>query len=144
MDISGAAAFAFGQPYYTQRYQYPEERRTQVADTMTYARGTHLFKFGMDFNHVKDTIKFLNASGGNYYYNNRVDYMSDYIANQVPAVLQATKGFVCGTTASPIPCYNEYMQGFGPLGFHFSTQEYAGFFQDSLTRRTWLFFPQSP
>jgi hypothetical protein len=131
VDISGAASFAFGQPYYTQRYQYPEEKRTQVADTATYSHGTHLFKFGVDINHVKDTIKFLNASGGNYYFNNRVDYMSDYIASQVPAVLQATKGFVCGTTASPIPCYNEYMQGFGPLGFHFSTEEYAGFFQDT-------------
>jgi outer membrane receptor protein involved in Fe transport len=129
-SISGAAAFEWGQPYYTQRYQYPEERRTQVADTASWAWGKHLLKFGIDFNHVNDVINFLNTGGGEYYYNNRIDFISDYIASQVPAVLAATGGKVCGTAAAPLPCYNEFQQGFGPLGFTFNTMEYAGFAQD--------------
>jgi len=128
--ISGAASFDWGQPYYTQRYAYPDERRIQVADTASWAFGKHLLKFGIDFNHVNDLINFLNTGGGEYYYNNRVDFMSDYIASLVPAVFAATAGKVCGATASPLPCYNEFQQGFGPQGFQFSTMEYAGFAQD--------------
>ena len=128
--ISGAATFEWGQPYYTQRYQYPEERRTQVADTASVAWGKHLLKFGIDLNHVNDVINFLNTGGGEYYYNNRIDFISDYIASQVPSVRAATSGKVCGTSAAPLPCYNEFQQGFGPLGFTFATMEYAGFAQD--------------
>ena len=128
--ISGASSFDFGQPYYTNRYAYPEERRTQVADTATWSHGKHLLKFGMDLNHVGDLINFLNTGGGEYYYNNRVDFISDYIASQNGAVRSATSGMVCGTAASPLQCYNQYQQAFGPLGFSFNTMEYAGFVQD--------------
>lgn len=129
-SISGTTSFDFGQPYYTNRYSYPTERRTEVADTLGWSHGKHLLKFGVDFNHVNDQISYLNTGGGEYYYNNRVDFFSDYIASQIPAVLAATKGMVCGTAASPLQCYNEYQQGFGPLGFSFSTMEYAAFVQD--------------
>ena len=135
--ISGAAAFEWGQPYYTQRYAYPEERHVQVADTASYARGKHLIKFGVDINHVSDLINFLNTGGGEYYYNNRLDFISDYIASQIPGVLNATGGRVCGTSAAPLPCYNEFQQGFGPTGFNFSTMEYAAFVQDQ-----WRFSPR--
>lgn len=130
VDISGAAAFDWGQPYYTQRYAYPEERRTQGADTATWSHGKHLIKFGLDINHVDDLSKFLQQSDGNYFYNNRVDFMSDYIASQAPGVLAATGGMVCGTAASPLQCYNEYAQGFGRLAFEFTTMDYGFFVQD--------------
>jgi hypothetical protein len=129
-SISGSAAFEWGQPYYTQRYKYPDERRWQLADTGSWAHGKHLLKVGVDFDHVNDQIQFLNTGGGEYYYNNRVDYISDYIASQNPSILSATKGMVCGTAAAPLQCYNEYQQGFGPLGFQFNTMEYAAFVQD--------------
>jgi hypothetical protein len=128
--ISGASSFEWGQPYYTQRYKYPDERRVQVADTASYAHGKHLLKFGVDFNHVNDQIQYLYTGGGEFNYNNRVDYISDYIASQVPSILTATGGMVCGTPAKPLQCYNEFLQGFGPLGFTFSTMEYAAFVQD--------------
>jgi hypothetical protein len=129
-SISGVTSFEFGQPYYTQRYSYPTEKRTQFADTASWARGKHFLKVGADFNHVADSISYLNTGGGEYYYNNRVDFISDYIASQIPAVLSSTKGMVCGTTAAPLQCYNEYQQGFGPLGFNFATNEFALFVQD--------------
>ena len=129
-SISGAAAFEWGQPYYTQRYKYPDERRWQLADTGSWAHGKHLLRGGLDFNHVNDQIQFLNTGGGEYYYNNRVDYISDYIASLVPSIRAATGGMACGTSAKPLQCYNEYQQGFGPLGFTFNTMEYAAFAQD--------------
>ncbi len=130
VDISGAAAFAWGQPYYTQRYAYPKESRTQAADTATWSHGKHLIKFGLDINHVDDLSKFLQQADGNYFYNNRVDFMSDYIASQAPGVLSATGGLVCGTSASPLQCYNEYAQGFGRQAFEFTTMDYGFFVQD--------------
>ena len=139
-SISGAASFEFGQPYYTQRYAYPNERRTEAADTASWAHGRHLIRFGVDFNRVNDQIQYLYEQGGEYYYNNRVDFMSDYIASQVRSVFTATRGMVCGTAATPLPCYNEFIQGFGPLGFTFNTMEYAGFVQDQWrvsSRLTW-------
>jgi hypothetical protein len=128
--ISGASSFDFGKPYYTDRIAYPDERRVQVADTATWDRGRHLIKFGADFNHVNDLINYLYTGGGEYYYNNRVDFISDYVAALIPGLRGATGGMVCGTAAKPLPCYNQYAQGFGPLGFQFSTMEYSGFAQD--------------
>jgi hypothetical protein len=130
IDITGAAAFTWGQPTYTQRYKYPEEKRTQVADTGSWARGQHLIKFGVDYNHVNDGIKFINNGAGDYSYLNRVDFMSDYIGSQVPAVLSATGGLVCGTAAAPLQCYNSFSQALGPLAFSLSTNEYGMFVQD--------------
>jgi hypothetical protein len=130
IDISGTAAFTWGQPTYTNRYKYPEEKRTQVADTASYSLGKHLIKVGLDVNHVTDNIQFLNNNAGNYSYNNRIDFMSDYIASQIPAVRTATGGLVCGTTAAPLQCYQSYSQALGPLGFSLSTNEYGMFVQD--------------
>ena len=128
--ISGATSFEWGQPYYTQRYAYPDERRVQVADIASKAQGKHLLKFGIDFNHVNDKINFLQRADGEYDYNNRVDYISDYIATQFAPVLAATRGMVCGTATAPLQCYNEFQQGLGPGGFTFSTMEYSAFVQD--------------
>jgi hypothetical protein len=129
-DITGGSAFDFGFPYYGTRYAYPEERRTQVADTATWSHGKHLLKFGTDINHVGDRINYLNTGDGEYIYNNRVDFISDWVSSQYPSVHTATNGMVCGTVAKPLQCYNEYEQGFGPGGFNFATMEYAGFVQD--------------
>lgn len=129
-DITGGSAFDFGFPYYGTRKAYPEERRTQVADTATWSHGRHMLKFGVDINHVNDNISYLNTGDGEYIYNNRVDFISDWVASQVTSVRTATAGMVCGTAAKPLQCYNEYEQGFGAPGFDFTTLEFAGFVQD--------------
>ncbi|HUI56682.1 MAG TPA: TonB-dependent receptor [Bryobacteraceae bacterium] len=128
--VNPSPGFTFGKPYYTQRYAYPTEKRTQVADTASWAHGEHFLKFGVDYNHVNDTIQHLAYNGGDFEYNSRADFFSDYIASQVPSVLAATKGMVCGTAAAPLQCYNLFQQAFGPLGFTFNTNEIAVFAQD--------------
>src|SRR6202012_3388114 len=101
-SISGTTSFDFGFPYYGGRYAYPDERRTQVADTFTWSHGKHMLKFGFDFNHVNDAIQYRNTADGEYLYSNRVDFISDYIASQIPSVRSATNGMVCGTAAAPL------------------------------------------
>jgi len=126
----GGVTFDIGAPYYLPRNPYPKEERTQIADTATYTFGKHLLKYGIDFNHVNDKIDALAEYYGEYTYNSRVGFMSDYIATQIPSVYAATHGLVCGTAPNYIPCYSTYQQGFGPLGFQFSTNEYGLFVQD--------------
>lgn len=100
-----------GKPNFLERRAYPDEKRWQYADTMTYSTGNHTLKFGGDINYVNDLLDNLFQEGGAYSYNNLVDFLSDF-AN--PAGRR----------------YNTFSQGFGPSAFQFTTTDFNFFFQD--------------
>lgn len=114
-QVSITNGFTFGTPNFLQRPNFPDERRTQIADTVTWNHGKHNLKFGMDFSHVDDLSQNLFQQFGQYSYTNLVNYFTD---------LNRTNG--CGGK----PCYSSYSQAFGPLGFEFATNDYAFFVQD--------------
>jgi outer membrane receptor protein involved in Fe transport len=123
-------AFQFGTATFLNRPAYPDERRWQISDTVNKVRGNHNLKFGFDYLHTNDLSQNLTAVFGGYSYGG---------SNQAPlaeyfADLHTTNG--CGATFNQ-ECYTGYTQGFGPLGFEFQTQEYAGFAQDE-----WKFSPR--
>ncbi len=122
--------FNMGSAYFLPRPKYPDEKRTQFADSMTYSVGKHTLKFGVDISHVSDNTQNLYRQYGAYTYYNFVDYVSDL---NNPAS--------CGTTTK-IACYSNYQQGFGPAGVNFSTNDFAWFFQDDwrIARRLTLNF----
>ena len=60
---SSPTALSFGIPDFLERPSFPDERRNQFADTMTYSTGNHTFKFGGDINFVKDIINNLRFLG---------------------------------------------------------------------------------
>jgi hypothetical protein len=128
VGISGSAGITFGKPNFLNRPKYPDEHNYEFADTVSWSRGKHLFRFGEDINRVNDLIGNLFRESGEFSYNNRVDYISDYAA--------FTNGFaqpVCPTnpvSANRIPCYSQFNQGFGPASFSFTTVDYGFFFQD--------------
>ena len=66
----------FGKAGFLDRRSYPDERRTQVADTATLLWNTHLVKFGFDFNRTADTLDNLFQESGVYNYNSRADFIS--------------------------------------------------------------------
>ena len=103
----------FGKPNFLDRRAFPDERRTQVADSVALAYGRHLVKIGFDVNHVDDLLDNLFQEGGVYNYNNRVDFISDYIN---PAGKK----------------YSSFAQGFGPSAFEFNTNDYNFFLQDDI------------
>jgi hypothetical protein len=115
--IGGTAAFEFGKPNFLERRAYPDERRTQVADTATLLWNTHLFKFGLDFNRTHDTLDNLFQEGGVYNYLSRADFISDYELN--------TKLGGAGRF------YSTFAQGIGPTAFSFATVDFAAFIQDT-------------
>jgi hypothetical protein len=114
------SAFVFGKPNFLDRTSFPDERRSQFADTVSISRGKHLLKFGADINHVYDIMDNLFQNAGAYVYTDRVAFISDYVAattNHAP--------FCAGSG-----CYSSYNQGFGPTAFDFTTWDMGFFFND--------------
>jgi hypothetical protein len=126
ITIGGVGTFVFGMPNFLNRPQYPDERRNQVADTLSWSHNTHLFKFGFDVNHVHDAEINLFEGFGAYSYNTRVDYITDFVAAKTGS------GPLCAApvTNAPVNCYSSFAQGFGTPGFQFSTNDVALFIQD--------------
>jgi hypothetical protein len=112
-QVTITGVIVFGKPNFLERKAYPDEKRLQVADTMTYTTGMHTLKFGGDINHVKDKLDNLFQEGGAYSYNNIVDFISDFA---IPAQRR----------------YSSYNQGFGPTAFVFNTNDYNFFIQDDI------------
>jgi hypothetical protein len=135
ITINGVGGWVFGMPNFLNRPKYPEERRTQVADTLAWNRGKHLFKFGADINHVHDSEINLFTGFGAYSYNTRVDWITDFVANTLATPGNPAPRFCSTTTGTPpvtiqIPCYTSYTQGLGTPGFSFDTNDLAFFVQD--------------
>jgi outer membrane receptor protein involved in Fe transport len=124
ISVGGVGGFTFGMPNFLNRPAFPDERRNQIADTVTWTRNTHLFKFGFSFNHVNDNDTNLFEQYGAYSYNSRVDYISDFVS------AATSHAPYCGTAAAPLNCYANFAQGFGTPGFIFSTNDVSFFAQD--------------
>jgi outer membrane receptor protein involved in Fe transport len=132
ITINGVGNWVFGMPNFLNRPQYPDERRNQVADTVAWNHGTHLIKLGFDINHVHDSEINLFTGFGAYSYTNRVDWISDFVANAITTPSNPTPRFCTSTGANPaaVPCYTGFTQGLGTPGFKFDTNDLAFFVQD--------------
>ncbi len=126
--ISITGGFEFGTPNFLDRTSFPDERRWQFADTVTWTRGRHTIKFGGDVNFVSDDIQNLFRGAGTYAYNNINDFIIDYV-NFSTGLPGST---VCATTTRTVGrCYtSQYQQGLGLVGLELSTTDYNFFVQD--------------
>jgi hypothetical protein len=120
-DVFITNGFDMGVPTFLQRPSYPDERTNQFADTVSWTRGSHSFKFGGDFRHVNELAQNLRYQYGSFSYSTIAGYISDLLdPNQC-----------IGTGGARIPCYSSYQQAFGPLGFSFNTNDLGLFAEDS-------------
>lgn len=127
----------FGKSTGLDRRALPDERRLQLADTMTFSSGNHTFKFGTDVNNVHEVYDELFTEAGSYSYSNINDFLVDYTNFTTSGALRAA-GKTCFTTVTPVAntrlagkCYtSNYQQGFGPPRFQFETNDWAFFAQD--------------
>lgn len=130
--------FTFGIPEFLERVSFPDEKRTQFADTMTWTSGNHTLKFGGDINHVTDIINNLRFSGAEFNYtgaNGLPDFIVDYVnfttAGAIRALVGGTNGQCVGSTRRAGKCYGgSFNQGFGVLGLTLNTNDYNVFVQD--------------
>lgn len=60
----------FGMPNFLPRGAFPNEKRFQWVDNVSWIKGRHQVKFGFDINHVRDRIQNLFQGGGIYRYFN--------------------------------------------------------------------------
>src|SRR6266545_4359681 len=136
-DVFLTNGIEFGKPTFLERTAFPDERRWQFADTVTFTVGNHTLKWGGDINYVKDLQINLFQEGGAYSYGNINDFIVDYVNFTSGGALRAA-GKQCFTPATPAAntrlagkCYtSNYNQGFGPTAFEFPTTDLAYFVQD--------------
>jgi len=119
-QVSITNGFTFGTANFLERPKFPDETTTQVADTVTWNHGKHNFKFGMDVKHTHDISQNLRNQFGSFSYSSVSNYILDALV---------TDGCT-GTGGVAIPCYTNFTQAFGPLGFEFSTNDYSFFVAD--------------
>lgn len=115
ITISGAGGLTFGKPNFLDRRAFPDERRTQFADTVSVSFGRHLVKAGLDINRAYDLEDNLFQEAGAYSYSSRLNFISDF-AN------------IGSTTATRF--YTSFNQGFGPPAFEFISTDFGFFVQD--------------
>lgn len=119
---TGSSGFRIGKPAFLDRPAYPDERRHQIVDMMTWINGNHAIKFGYDLNYVTDYSNNLYDQNGTYSYSNPLDFAADYYS----------PNHCTGTTSGvgSLPCYSYFEQGIGYTRFQFQTADYAGFLSD--------------
>ena len=118
-DVFISNGFDMGVPTFLQRPAFPDERRTQFADTVSWIKGKHSWKFGVDIAHSNDLSENLRFQFGSFSYTTVGNYLSDLMGPNK-----------CGA-AHNTPCYSSYQQAFGPLGFTFNTNDIAFFAEDN-------------
>jgi len=133
--------FTFGIPEFLERVSFPDERRNQFADTLTYTKGTHTVKVGADINLVEDILNNLRFSGGEFNYTGGTiaalggtnaglnDFIIDY--TNFRGALPGTTTCYNNNTRFVSRCYaGNFNQGFGVLGLTIKTRDYNFFVQD--------------
>jgi len=128
VSVGGVGGFTFGKPNFLDRPAFPLEKRNQVADTVSWSRGAHLWRFGFDFNHVNDIDNNLFSGAGVYSYNTRADYISDFLVQKM--ALAPVCAAANATAVGTLPCFNSFTQELGPSTYQFSTNDLAFFVQD--------------
>lgn len=139
-DVFITNAIEFGTPTFLERPKYPDERRYQFADTMTWIRGRHTIKFGGDINRVSDDTSNLRFEAGAYSYttaNGINDFILDYVNWQTPlnpatTCFSSTSRFVGRCAAG------NYNQGVGVPGIKLTTTDLNFFVQDDFKISTRL------
>jgi hypothetical protein len=123
-SIFSSAGFSAGQQTYSNRVAYPDERKWQIGDTMSISLGKHNIRVGEDIVHNNDVQNQLFQAQGTFTYSTSIaNYLSD-LARPNGSCNPALTGV--GTT----PCYNSYVQGYGPSAFTLNTTDLGFFVQD--------------
>ena len=129
--FSSNAGIAYGMPNFLPRPKYPDERRYQFIDTITWYTGAHNVKIGADINYVQENLINLFQGGGIYNYSNL-----NNLALDCPAGATGCAPTLIGAIADRRH-YSSYTQAFDLRGqgfagdIYFTTTDYNAFIQDT-------------
>lgn len=125
---SVTGAFSFGMPNFLPRPKYPDEKRFQWIDNLSWTRGRHTFKFGVDINYVRESQINLFQGGGVYSYSTLNAMAQDCPIGATACVQQQTGT----TTGRHYSSFNQAfdLRGLGGQAF-FTTTDWNFFLQDT-------------
>jgi hypothetical protein len=129
ISLQSSNGFSSGVQYYAFRPAYPDERKWQVADTLSWVHNQHSFKFGGDIVHNFDLINSLGLASSTPNGSFTYTYLGNFFADM------AKPSGTCGSSASEynvgtLPCYSTFSQNFGQPSFSINTVDYGFFGQD--------------
>jgi hypothetical protein len=140
----GPNGFTFGTSSSLGRKAYPDEKKLELADLLTWVHRRHQLQLGVDLSLVHDDIEGLNNTQGAFHYDSGVtsghagglvDWITDdtfnvnaYPNGGCPSIYSSTHDF----------CFRSFTQSFGQQAVAFDTQEWAGFAQDDWRLRPGL------
>lgn len=121
---------------------YPDELRSELADTMQWHVGRHLLMVGADWSRIHDRIDSLSAEEGSFSYDSGttngkdgglVDWITDYTFN-----VHAYPNGGCPSIDATVHyfCFRSFTQSFGSTSTEFVTHNVAGFVEDSMRVRS--------
>lgn len=124
-SVSVTNGINFGMPNFLPRPAFPDEKRYQVSQNLTWLHGRHSVKFGYDWTHVNDQIINLFQGGGVYSFSTLNNFGLDCSNPSLPVPLNNCSA----TPASGIPSgtivgkhYSSFSQAFDSLGAGGATQ----------------------
>ncbi|HTD95989.1 MAG TPA: TonB-dependent receptor, partial [Edaphobacter sp.] len=140
----GPQGLTFGTPASVGRRAYPDERKVQFAELLTWQLGRHQLQAGVDLSMVHDYVDSLNNAEGTFHYDSGstnghagglVDWITDYTFN-----VNAYPNGGCPSINATVHlfCFRSFTQSFGEQAVTFDTQEWAGFVQDNWRPRPGL------
>ncbi len=133
----GPDGLLFGTPATLSQIAYPDERRWELGDVVTLVRGRHVAEFGGTFALVEERVATLANAAGTFRYDSGttdghdgglVDFITDYALSA-----QSARSGGCTTAVAGVHdyCFRSYTQSFGEQQVAFTTQEWAGFAEDT-------------
>ncbi len=136
-EFGSTTGFVYGTPSALGRQAYPDERRVQIVEALTWVHGRHAVTIGMDFNRVHDFVNSLANAEGSFFYDSGitggyagglVDWITDYTFN---VNAYPNGGCPCITASVHNFCFREFTQSFGAAAVRFNTQEWSGYVQET-------------
>ena len=107
----------FGMPNFLPRTAYPDEKRWQVSQNLSWVRGRHSLKFGYDITQVNDQMINLYNGGGTFSFSTLNDFALDCGNPAFPLPLSACQAATVVPTGTIVgKHYTSFNQAFDTLG----------------------------
>jgi hypothetical protein len=138
VSITSNTGFTFGTPSYLPRSSYPNEKESDIVDSVILSHGNQTFTIGGEYRWAQDNIVDVDFQNGVFTYTKLADFFTDFARTQgSTATCDAARDTGVGGN---LPCYTTLVQAFGHPQFVYHTNEYAAYFQDDwkLTKRLTL------
>jgi hypothetical protein len=132
----GPQGLIFGTPSTLGLKAFPDERRIEAGDMLSWVHGGHVVRLGAEFSAVHDATDSLTNAEGTFRYDSGatgghagglVDWITDYTFN-----VNAYPNGGCPSIHASVHdfCFRSFTQSFGEQSVTFNTQEWAAFVQD--------------